>query len=185
MLGVAVVLLEAKEKILTWPLTIIKAALGLLVYYERGLYAKCFLNIIYFSLSLYGWYWWLYGNKRKTPLKVSTTSKRTLWVLLLVGVLFTFVLRSILDRFTHADLAYRDSLHTALCLIALYMTARKKLESWIVWVIADSLYTVVCYHKELYWFGGLHAFYIILGIYGYYTWRQAYRHTQMVLTSAW
>jgi len=64
--------------------------------------------------------------------------------------------------------------HTLLCLTAQWMTARKKLESWILWAIADILYTLVCYYKELYWLSGLHAFYIFLAVHGYRVWRQAY-----------
>ena len=95
-------------------------------------------------------------------------------VLLLVGVAFVFLLWSILARLTHADLVCEDSVHTVLCLIAQWMTARKKLESWILWAIADILYTLVCYYKELYWLSGLHAFYIFLAVHGYRVWRQAY-----------
>jgi nicotinamide mononucleotide transporter len=184
-LGVVVVLLNAKEKVLAWPLTMVATVLGLFIYYEKGLYAKCALNIIYLTFGLYGWYQWLYGNKHKTSLQVSKTSPRTLGILLLSGLLSALVLRIMLVKHTYATLVCADSAHTAFCLIAQWMTARKKLESWILWGIADVLFTVVCYQKELYWFSGLHAFYFFLAVHGYRSWRQTYRlHTATVPISS-
>ncbi len=173
-LGVGVVLLNAQEKVLAWPLAMVVTILGFFIYYEKSLYAKCVLNIIYLMVGLYGWGQWLYGNQHKTSLQVSTTSLKTMGLLLLSGFLLALFLRSMLVRLTHADLVYEDSVHTALCLVAQWLTARKKLESWILWAIADVLFTVVCYYKKLYWFSGLHVFYLFLAIHGYRSWRQSY-----------
>jgi nicotinamide mononucleotide transporter len=173
-LGVLVVLLHAQEKILAWPLAMGTTVLGCFIYHEKGLYAKCVLNIVYLTLGLYGWYQWLYGNKHQTSLQVSKTDPKIMGILLLTGGALALVLRSILVGLTHADLVGADSAHTALCLIAQWLTARKKLESWGFWAIADVLFTGVCYHKELYWFSGLHAFYLLLAGYGYRSWRQSY-----------
>jgi nicotinamide mononucleotide transporter len=173
-LGIVVVFLNAKEKLLAWPLTIMATVLGFFIYYEKGLYAKCLLNIIYFILSLYGWHQWLYSNRARRPLQVSTTSLSTMGMLVLAGVAFVVILWRMLIGLTHADLVYEDSVHTVLCLIAQWMTAKKKLESWTLWAIADVLYTWVCYHKELYWLSGLHIFYLCLAVHGYRVWRQVY-----------
>jgi nicotinamide mononucleotide transporter len=180
-LGIAVVLLNTKEKVLAWPLTVMATVLGLFIYYEKRLYAKCLLNIIYLILGMYGWYQWLYGNRAKKSLRVSTTNLRTMGILGLTGVAFVVTLWRILMGLTHADLVYEDSVHTALCLIAQWMTARKKLESWILWAIADILYTSVCYYKELYWLSGLHIFYILLAVHGYRAWRQVYLRQKAAL----
>ena len=40
-LGIAVVLLNTKEKVLAWPLTVMATVLGLFIYYEKG----CMLNV--------------------------------------------------------------------------------------------------------------------------------------------
>ncbi len=173
-LGVVVVLLNAQEKVLAWPLAMVVTMLGFCIYYEKSLYAKCVLNIIYLIVGLYGWCRWLYGNQHKASVQVSTTRLKTMGLLLLGGVLLALVLQRMLGKIASADLVYEDSVHTALCLIAQWLTARKKIESWIFWAIADVLFTVVCYHKKLYWFSGLHVFYLLLAIYGYRSWRQSY-----------
>ena len=174
-LAIATIALDTREKVLARPLSLIGTIMALFVYYPAGLYAKCLQKIVSICLHSYGWYQWLYGGERTTPLQVSKTSPLTLMRMLLVGVLGTIALGSLLHRFSHADLPYWDSLHTVICLTAQWMLVRKKIESWILWVIADVLYAVVLYYKGIYLFSGLHVFYIILAVNGYRTWHQSYR----------
>lgn len=179
MLGVIIavitIALDTQEKILARPLSIIGTLMALFVYYPAGLYAKCLHNVVNLFLNAYGWYQWLYGGKHKTLLQVSKTNVRTLLRMLLTGILGAVALGTLLHQYAHADLPYWDSLHTVMCLTAQWMLVRKKLESWIVWILADVLYVVVLYHKGLYLFSGLHVFYTFLAIYGYQTWRQSYQ----------
>ena len=174
-LAIAIIALDTRENVLARPLSLIGTIMSFFVYYPAGLYAKCLLNCIYIVLNIYGWYQWLYGGKNKTPLQVSKSKASVIVVGVVLGLLATGGLGKLLTRYSNAELAYWDSLHTVVCLVAQWMLVRKKLETWIVWTLADMLYTVVCYYKGLYLFSGLHAFYIILAINGYRTWRQSYQ----------
>jgi nicotinamide mononucleotide transporter len=174
-LGVTGVVLNAREKVIARPVGIVGAIMSSFIYYPAGLYAKCLLNGIFLVLNLYGWYWWLYGGTHKTHLQISRTSPLTLMRVLLAGLIGTVALGSLLYRYSHADLPYWDSLHTAMCLTAQWMLVNKKLENWAVWMVADVLYLVVLYQKGLYIFSGLHVCYACLAIYGYRTWRQSYQ----------
>ena len=177
-LAITIITLDTRENVLARPLSLIGTTMSFFVYYPAGLYAKCILNCIYIVLNIYGWYQWLYGGKNKTPLQVSETVPGLLVTLVAGGLLVTWGLGKLLTLYSNAALPYWDSLHTVMCLVAQWMLVRKKLETWILWTIADILYTVVCYYKGLYLFSGLHAFYIILAINGYRTWHQSYpRHT--------
>jgi nicotinamide mononucleotide transporter len=174
-LAIITISLDIRENILARPLSLVGTIMSLFVYYPAGLYAKCLQNMVNICLHSYGWYQWLYGGKHKTPLQVSKTSPLTLMRMLLAGILGTVALGSFLHRFSHADLPYWDSLHTVICLTAQWMLVRKKLESWILWGIADVLYAVVLYYKGIYLFSGLHVFYIFLAVHGYRTWHRSYR----------
>ena len=182
MLAVTTIVLDAREKILARPLSLIGTVMSFFVYYPAGLYAKCLLNCLYLVLNVYSWYHWLYGGKHRTLLQVSKTSLITLMRMLLLGILGTFVLGCSLQRLANADLAYWDSLHTVMCLAAQWMLARKKLESWILWIIADVMYSVVCYYKGLYLFSGLHTFFIVLAVNGYRTWCRSYLQQSVATT---
>jgi nicotinamide mononucleotide transporter len=174
-MAMTVIVLDTQEKVLARPLSIIGTIMSFFLYYPTGLYAKCLHNVANLLLNAYGWYQWLYGGKHKTFLQVSKTDARTLWRMLLIGVLGTTTLGTLLHRYSRADLPYWDSLHTVMCLSAQWMLARKKLENWILWVLADVLYVVVLYCKGLYLFSGLHVFYTFLALYGYQTWYYSYQ----------
>ena len=174
-MAMIIIVLDTQEKVLARPLSIIGTIMAFFVYYPAGLYAKCLHNVANLFLNAYGWYQWLYGGKHKTLLQVSKTNARTLLRMLLIGILGTITLGTLLHHYAHADLPYWDSLHTVICLTAQWMLARKKLESWILWVLADILYVVVLYYKGLYLFSGLHVFYTFLALYGYQTWHYSYQ----------
>jgi nicotinamide mononucleotide transporter len=173
-LAIITISLDARENILARPLSLVGTIMAFFVYYPAGLYAKCLQSVVTICLNTYGWYQWSYGGKYKTPLQVSKTSPLTLLRLLLAGILGTVTLGSLLYQYSHADLPYWDSLHTVVCLTAQWMLVRKKLESWLLWVLADVLYTAVLYYKGLYLFSGLYLFFTFLAINGYRTWRQSY-----------
>ncbi len=183
-LAITIIWLDTQENVLARPLSLIGTVMALFVYYPAGLYAKCLLNCIYVVLNIYGWYQWSYGGKNKTSLQISKTNPRILAFMLLTDILGAFALGNFLHRFSNADLAYWDSLHTVLCLAAQWLLVRKKLESWIVWIIADMLYTVVCYYKALYLFSALHAFYIIMAIHGYRSWHKSYLNRTAITNQA-
>ena len=174
LLALTTIWLDTRENILARPLSLIGTVMSLFVYYPTKLYAKCFLNVIYIFLSIYGWYQWLYGGKDKTPLQVSKITPYTFLCLLLGSSAIAMVMGNILHVFFSANFPYWDSLHTMLALLAQWMLTRKKLESWVVWILADVLYTVVCYYKGLYLFSALHVFYIFLAVYGYCSWHTSY-----------
>jgi len=173
-LGVVIAVGNAKEWVIARPMSMLGAALVSLVYYPAGLYAKCLLNIIVFVLNAYGWYQWMYGGTDETPLRISRAKPRALLYALLACVCGTAVLGNLLHRYSQADLPYWDSLHTAMYLIAQWMLVHKQLESWILWMAADIFYIVVLHYKALYILAGLHVFYTVLAVYGYYAWRRAY-----------
>ena len=174
-MAMTIIMLDTQEKVLARPLSIIGTIMSFFVYYPAGLYAKCLHNVANLFLNAYGWYQWLYGGKHKTLLQVSKTNARTLLCMLPLSVLGTATLGTLLHQYSHADLPYWDSLHTVICLTAQWMLAKKKLENWILWVLADILYVVVLYYKGLYLFSGLHVLYTCLALYGYQTWYYSYQ----------
>ena len=59
--GIISVYLSTRENIWSWPTALVNVALYFVVFYEEKLYADMGLQVVYFALSLYGWYEWLYG----------------------------------------------------------------------------------------------------------------------------
>src|SRR5947199_10478657 len=79
--GIISKLLSVRQNIWSWPTALVNVALFFALFYKSGLYSDMGLQVVYFILSLYGWYEWLYGGKDRTHLTVSKTSTRNSVVL--------------------------------------------------------------------------------------------------------
>ena len=171
--GIISVYLSTRENIWSWPTALVNVSLYFVVFYETKLYADMGLQVVYFVLSLYGWYEWLYGGENRTELHVSRTSRRLGVRLFAIGVASTALLGTVLARFTDAALPYVDSATASTSLVAQWMMTRKILENWAVWVAVDVVYIGMFIYKGLYLTTLLYAVFLILAIMGYVQWKRS------------
>src|SRR6476660_1627300 len=102
--GIVSVYLSTRENIWSWPTALVNVALYFVVFYETKLYADMGLQVVYFALSLYGWYEWLYGGENRTELHVSRTPPALGVRLAIIGIACGALLGTVLARFTDAAL---------------------------------------------------------------------------------
>jgi nicotinamide mononucleotide transporter len=171
--GIVSVYLSTREHIWSWPTALVNVALYFVVFFEAKLYADMGLQVVYFVLSLYGWYEWLYGGENRTELHVSRTSRSLGVRLLVIGVASAAILGTMLARFTDAALPYLDSATTSTSLVAQWMMTRKILENWIVWAVVDVVDVGMFIFKKLYLTAGLYAVFLVLAIMGYVQWKRS------------
>ena len=171
--GIVSVYLSTREHIWSWPTALVNVALYFVVFYEAKLYADMGLQVVYFALSLYGWYEWLYGGENRTELHVSRTSRRLGVRLLVIGTVSAVLLGTLLARFTDAALPYVDSATTSTSLVAQWMMTRKILENWAVWVAVDVVYVGMFIFKHLYLTAGLYTVFLVLAVMGYVQWKRS------------
>ena len=171
--GIISVYLSTRENIWSWPTALVNVALYFVVFYETKLYADMGLQVVYFALSLYGWYEWLYGGENRTELHVSRTSPALGVRLAMIAVACVAVLGTVLARFTDAALPYIDSATAGTSLVAQWMMTRKILENWAVWVAVDVVYIAMFVFKRLYLTAGLYSVFLVLAIMGYVQWKRS------------
>ena len=73
---------------------------------------------------------------------------------------------------TDSDVVFLDSITTALSLTGMLLLARRKLENWIYWIIADIIYIPLYIYKELYPTSLQFFIFLILAILGYRNWKK-------------
>jgi nicotinamide mononucleotide transporter len=173
--GIVSVYLSVKQNIWSWPTALVNVALYFVVFRESKLYADMGLQVIYFALSLYGWYEWLYGGANRTELKVSRANPRMAVTLAAIAVVGVAVLGTLFARFTDAALPYVDSATSTTSLVAQWMMTRKVLENWAVWIAVDVVYVGMFIYKHLYLTSGLYAGFLALAVMGHMQWRRSYR----------
>ena len=171
--GIISVYLSTREHIWSWPTALVNVTLYFIVFLEAKLYADMGLQVVYFALSLYGWYEWLYGGENRTELHVSRVTRSLGVRLLLIGLASAALLGTILARFTDASLPYLDSATTSTSLVAQWMMTRKILENWAVWVVVDVVYVGMFIFKKLYLTAGLYAVFLVLAVMGFIQWKRS------------
>lgn len=173
--GIVSVYLSVKQKIWSWPTALVNVSLYFVVFRESKLYADMALQVIYFVLSLYGWYEWLYGGENRSELRVSRATPTMAVTLSAIAVVGVAVLGTLFSRFTDAALPYVDSATSTTSLVAQWMMTRKVLENWAVWIAVDVVYVGMFIYKHLYLTSGLYAGFLVLAVLGHVQWRRSYR----------
>lgn len=169
--------LEYKASIYLWLTSIIMPAIYLFVYFDAGLYADVAINIYYLIIGVYGWMSWRYGISRKNgtekyDLKISHTSRRQWFRLLIAYIVIHFAISFTLINFTDTDVPWFNGLTSALSIIGMWMLAKKLIEQWFVWFVVDILSAVLFFYKGLEPTALLYSVYAIVAILGYKKWNK-------------
>lgn len=170
--GLLCVWLIVRQNILCWPTGLIQVVLYIGVFYEARLYSDLILHVIYVVMQIYGWYHWLYGGRERTELKVTAHSTSGLLAWIMVAAAITAPWGYAMATLTDAAAPYADAFIAVASLVAQWLMARKKLQSWHFWVAVDLVAITVYLYKELYITTGLYSVFLVLAILGYFQWRR-------------
>jgi nicotinamide mononucleotide transporter len=171
--GIVSVLLSVRENIWSWPTALVNVSLYFALFFRSGLYSDMGLQVVYFILSLYGWYEWLYGGTDRTALKVSRTPSRLWAILALLALVVWASLGKLTSRLPGVSLPYVDAATTTTSLAAQWMMTRKLLENWTLWIIVDMAYIAMFMFKGLYLTAANYAVYLVLAVMGYVSWKRS------------
>ena len=69
LLGLAYILFEYRASVWLWPVGFVMQALGVVLYYEKGLYADCGMEFYYICMTCYGFYTWTRGHRGEAEQK--------------------------------------------------------------------------------------------------------------------
>ncbi len=74
---------------------------------------------------------------------------------------------------TDAALPFWDAGTTSFSLVAQFMTTRKWLESWLVWIVVDLVYAGMLISQGLSVMAALYVAYLVLAVAGFLKWRRS------------
>ena len=139
------VIFAVKNNILTWPFAVLGVTFYGIFFYENHIWGNMFLQIPFFIQSIYGWSKWnVIEDKRVEWLE---KYDRNILVIssFLLTTLITFVLIMTGDKSP-----YFDGITTSFSLIAMALLAKKKVDTWLYWIIADILFILFFLNEEQY-----------------------------------
>lgn len=135
--GAACVWLTVRANVWNFPIGLVNTATFSVVFFDARLFGDAALQLVYFALGLMGWYLWLYGGERRTPLRVVHASSLEKWAVGVAIVLSTLVLWRTL-RYLGGSASFWDAWTTAVSLGAQWLLNRKRLETWHLWKIGRA-----------------------------------------------
>ena len=176
LLGIAYIILEYRASIWLWGVGFLMQSLGIVLYYQKGLYADCGMEFYYLAMTIYGY--WNWRNKetgRKTenmrdiihfPLRLAmiwTVATTAIW-----AAIYIFLV-----TFTDSRVPVADSFTTALSIVGIWALARKYLEQWLIWIVVDIVTCGLYFYKDIPFKASLYGLYVIIAIAGYRKWRKS------------
>lgn len=177
-MGIVSVWYSRKENILVYPTGLINTTLYIYLSYKGHLLGEASVNLYYTIMSLYGWYLW----NRKTPdqtnyvLQIThSNTKEWLQQLLFFGVIYTtlfLVLTYAKSAFAPEAIPWADAFASATAYTGMWLMAKKKVESWIWWILTN-IASIPLYFTKGYAFTSIQFMVLlILAIAGLISWKE-------------
>ena len=170
--GIMYVVLSARANVWCWPVGLVNASLYVVIFYQAKLYADMGLQAVYFGLGLYGIYEWLRGGTGGAGRRIARVSPNEHYLVAGAGIIGCSVLLFCLTRYTDASVPWADCILTTMSLCATWLMARKFIEHWVWWIIADVLYVPLFLSKNLAPTAALYLAFAGVAFYGLRTWRK-------------
>ena len=172
--------LIARRRIWTWPIGIVAVILYMLIFYQIRLYSDALEQVYYLIASVYGWWHWLRSPREgATIVDVGFSSTKTVLLWLLVSVVFGIGLGAFMSR-AHvllpgifpeaASFPYLDAVTTIGSFVAMWLLARRRIESWIYWIVIDVAGIGLYYVKGVKFIALLYVVLLGLAIKGFVSW---------------
>ena len=171
-LGLAYILLEYKASVWMWVVGFLMQALGIVLYYQKGLYADCGMEFYYLAMTVYGYYKWVRGSTKKQSLPIRHFPKRLIgyWILV-IGTVWALIYW-LLVTFTNSNVPVADSFTTALSIVGIWALAHKYLEQWFIWIAVDVVTSSLYFYKDIPFKASLYALYVVIAVMGWFKWRR-------------
>ena len=168
--------LYTRQNVWSWPLAIVAAALYIVVFFQAQFYAQVVLQGVYIIISIYGWYQWLYGGAQHSALTVSHVTRTIALAVAGIIVVGTGAVAYVLTTYTPgAALPFVDALTMIMSLCAQWMLAKKILENWLLWIVADVIYVGMFAYQGLYPTAILYVGFLGLATHGFFAWQKSMR----------
>ena len=163
------------NNILVFPTGMINTSIFVYLLLKWSLLGDMIINAYYFIMSIYGWYFWLKGtNNTVSPIsKVSNTDIRIVVLLFISSSAFVSLVYTFFDKW-ETIVSYIDILTTAIFFAAMWLMAKRKVESWIFWIVGNIISIPLYLHKGLAFTSIQYFIFTVIAIAGYIKWKELY-----------
>lgn len=175
--GIASVWYSKKENILVYPVGLVNNVIYVYLSFKFHLIGEASVNFYYTVVSLYGWYLWARKNtQQQTVLHITLSTaqqalQQILFFVLLYVVIF-FSLRYLKTSFYPGVIPWADAFASATAFTAMWLMAKKKVESWYWWIATNIASIPLYFVKGLVFTSFYYLILLVLAVYGLRAWQQ-------------
>ena len=147
-------------------------SLGIVLYYQKGLYADCGMEFYYLAMTVYGFIAWMRHKQKTADLPIRHMPLRMAFIWIGIGLALWLIIYLLLSHFTNSNVPVADAFTTALSVVGIWALARKYLEQWFVWIVVDVVTCGLYFYKGIPFKASLYALYVVIAVFGYFAWKK-------------
>ncbi len=173
-MNITSVVYAKRNNILVYPTGLIGTGIFVFILLNFSLLGDTIINAYFFSMSIYGWYFWSRKKDEVFINQVSTINRneiKYLFILAISSLIFIYFVYDYFDKWNNWT-AYVDNITTAIFFVAMWLMARRKIESWIFWIIGDLITVPLYFYKGLTISSIQYIIFLILAVLGYISWKK-------------
>ena len=173
-MNITSVVYAKRNNILVYPTGLIGTGIFVYILLNFSLLGDTIINAYFFSMSIYGWYFWSRKKDKVFINQVSTINRneiKYLFILAISSLIFIYFVYDYFDKWNNWT-AYVDNITTAIFFVAMWLMARRKIESWIFWIIGDLITVPLYFYKGLTISSIQYIIFLILAVLGYVSWKK-------------
>jgi len=173
-LSILYVILAARQNIWCWPCAFISTGIFVYLFWEVTLVFQMLLNFYYIIMAVVGFLSWK-GVKDRPSLTITRVDLKIHLLLIAIGCTITLLLAEAAEHWFSGDWVWLDAGTAVFSVIATVMTARKKIDNWVYWLVVNPASAYLMFHSGLYLTCILMFLYTAMSIYGFLNWRKCLR----------
>ena len=170
--GLLSVWYSKNNNILVFPTGMISTSIFIYLLYKSVLLGDMLINAYYFIMSIYGWYIWTRKkNDIETPITTASSNEKKIGLIIfLSSLVFVYLVYVYFDKWGTIT-SYIDNLTTAIFFVGMWLMAKRKIENWIFWIIADIISIPLYFYKGFTFTSLQYLIFTFIAIAGYYSWK--------------
>tara|TARA_Y100000768_G_C23894783_1_gene642027 strand:- start:210 stop:845 length:636 start_codon:yes stop_codon:yes gene_type:complete len=180
--GLLSVWFSKNNNVLVYPTGIINTSIFVYLLVKWELLGDMIINIYYFLMSIYGWYYWTRKsqNQEYTPItKINEADIKIILIIIISSTIFVSYLYSFFDKWS-GWVSYIDILTTAIFFVGMWLMARRKIESWFFWILGDVISVPLYFVKGLAFSSFQYLIFTLIAVAGYYKWKSIYNNKKRI-----
>ena len=169
------------NNVLVFPTGLVNTSIFVYLLFKWELIGDMIINAYYFIVSIYGWYYWTRKNNEEyTPItKIDISEKKFISLIAILSCLFVSLMYSYFDKWSGV-VSYIDILTTSIFFVGMWLMAKRKIESWIYWIIGDIISVPLYLYKGLAFTSFQYFIFTFIAIAGYYKWKNIYNKKHQI-----